>query len=345
MLTNLRAPESFKALAAEGKSTGEIAEALKISYQVAAYQLRKLSITPVLLKRGPKIKEPSPEAVAHRAVIESKKVALAEKRQKMAAMYRQGLTLDAIGRQYGITRQAIEQHLKAVGVNRKDGGQSFSAARKRERKDREIQARYMSKYGLPLEVMQQLRADRVTHAYSQQRISARNRGIKWDLDFSTWFAIWQASGKLHLRGKGKGKYVMSRIKDDGPYVVGNVHIQLATENSREAVSKWKGKTKENRGVFLLYPGRELAWLAKAGRKSLGFYRTEAEAVNAREDFFAANPDALKVNRGLGYSHIKASDGRAERFQVMVGRKYVGSFPTADAALSARAAFLADKSPA
>lgn len=343
MLANLPDPSEFVRLVAEGKTTGEIAKCLNITYQVAAYRLRKLSLSVSHDARGPKAKVTPPDVAAKRAAIEAKKQALIDKREKMAAMYQQGVTLSAIGRQYGVSRQAIEQHLKAIGVSRKDGGLSFTARHKRERKQRDQAARCMSKYGLPLEVMQQLRADRVTHAYGQQRASSRNRGIAWQLDFATWFAIWQASGKLHLRGQGKGKYVMSRLKDDGPYAVGNVHIQLATENSREAVAKWKGKIKENRGVFLLYPGRDLAWLAKFGRQSLGFYRTEAEAVAARDAFFKAIPEALR--RGRGYAHVKATENRAERFQVMVGKTYIGAYPTADAALAARAEYLADKATA
>lgn len=344
MLTNLRDPESFKALAAEGKSTGEIAEALKISYQVAAYQLRKLSVKPVLLKRGPKIKQPSPEVIAHRAAVEAKKAALLEKRQKMASMFKQGLTYEAIARQFGVSRQAIQQHMAKIGITREDGGQTFATNHKRERSARSMDARYMAKYGLPYAVVKQLRQDRVTHAYNSQKNHAAKRAIGWELDFPSWFAIWQASGKLHLRGKGKGKYVMSRIKDDGPYAVGNVHIQLATDNSREAVAKWKGKTKENRGVFLLYPGRELAWLAKAGRKSLGFHRSEAEAVAAREAFYAANPKAAQRFRDCrGYTHV-VGKGR-DHYQVMVGSRYVGIYKTADDAVAARAAFLADKQAA
>lgn len=295
MLAELQNPKAFAQLAAEGKSTGEIAQALRISYQVAAYQLRKRSIVPIQSQRGRKPQEPSAEAIAKRFAIAAKKEAAQAKREKMATMYRQGLTLEAIGRQYGITRQAVEKNLKAIGITRNDGGRSFTANHVRELRERELHARYMEKYGMPFAVVQQLRKDRVTHAFNQQRTSAKNRGIAWELDFSTWFAIWQASGKLHLRGKGKGKYLMSRLKDDGPYVIGNVHIQLATENSREAVAKWVGKEKANKGVFLLYPGRELSWLAKVGKQSLGFFATENEAAEARNAYIAANGMRLKSN--------------------------------------------------
>ena len=133
------------------------------------------------------------------------------------------------------------------------------------------------------------------------------------------------------------------MSDAGGYELGNVHIQLATENNKDAVSKWKGKTKANRGVFCLYPGRELAWLAKVGKTSLGFFRTEQEAAAAREAYFAANPQHKR--QGRGYAVIHGKDGKQDRYQVVVGKKYVGSYLTPDEALAARAAYLTSQAAA
>lgn len=124
-------------------------------------------------------------------------------------------------------------------------------------------------------------------------MSNKRRGIPWRLDFKTWITIWQTSGKLHLRGKGKGRYVMSRVLDDGAYEHGNVHIQLATENGREAVKKWKGKTKANRGVYLIFPGREKAWLACVNRVRLGYFSSEQEAVQAQITYCKTNGVACR----------------------------------------------------
>ena len=259
--------------------------------------------------------------------------------EKMASMYRQGVTLQKIADQHDITRERVRQILKSVGITAQEGGASVVSAAKSAARAQARETQCMVKYGQPLAVVQQLRKDGVLSAYRSQRAHAAIRAIEWNLTFQQWFAIWQSSGKLHLRGRGKGKYVMSRVSDAGCYELGNVHIQLATENSKEAVAKWKGKTKPNKGVYCLYPGRELAWFARVGKKPLGFFATEAEAVAARVAFFQTNPDAQTRSTGRGYAHIKAQKGRSERFQVMVGKKYVGCYPTPEAALAARAAYL------
>lgn len=265
--------------------------------------------------------------------------------EKMAGMYRQGITLAKIGDQFGMTRERVRQILAKHGVSSGEGGQTVIASAKRARIEQAKDAQCLAEYGIPYAVLRQLRKDGVTTAFRSQRNHAHMRGIEWKLTFAQWFAIWQSSGKLHLRGRGHGKYVMSRVSDQGCYELGNVHIQLATENSKEAVAKWKGKDKANRGVFCLYPGREMAWLARVGKTSLGFYKTEAEAVAARAAFLEDHPEIRAQTQGRGYAVICGKDGRQNRYQVMVGKKYVGSYLTPEAALAARAAYIASQAAA
>lgn len=71
--------------------------------------------------------------------------------------------------------------------------------------------------------------------YVSQRKPDRNgHRIKVKLTFEEWLAIWVASGKLHLRGRGGGKFCMGRHDDLGDYEVGNVSILPWEQNSREA---------------------------------------------------------------------------------------------------------------
>lgn len=56
------------------------------------------------------------------------------------------------------------------------------------------------------------------------------------LSFDEWLSIWKTSGHLHERGKGAGKYVMSRINDLGHYELGNVCIKLHVDNIREGIA-------------------------------------------------------------------------------------------------------------
>lgn len=211
--------------------------------------------------------------------------------EKMTLMYSQGCTLERIGAHFEITRERVRQILSKAGVTANDGGRSVKAAQKKASKRAQNDARWIAKYGMTYAEVRPYQRRRLTSAYRQQSTSAANRGIKFSLTFLQWLSIWESSGKIELRGKGKGHYCMSRIVDTGGYEVGNVHIQLVEDNSREAVKKWRGKTKPNRGVFHLYPGSDNPWMAKAGKKRLGCFATEAEAVAVRDAWLTSNPPA------------------------------------------------------
>ena len=70
--------------------------------------------------------------------------------------------------------------------------------------------------------------------YNQQKAGAKSRGIEWLFTFETWREMWEKSGKWEQRGAGKGKYVMSRPGDKGPYSPDNVVIKTHSENVIEA---------------------------------------------------------------------------------------------------------------
>lgn len=78
-------------------------------------------------------------------------------------------------------------------------------------------------------------ASSLAMAYSSQRQSAKTRSIEWQFTFKEWVDVWEASGKLSLRGVGRGRYVMARHGDEGPYHKSNVSIVLATINSRDGI--------------------------------------------------------------------------------------------------------------
>ena len=71
------------------------------------------------------------------------------------------------------------------------------------------------------------------HKYACHKSKAKDRGIEFNLTYEEWWDIWQKSGKWEQRGAGMNQYVMSRYNDKGAYIVGNVFIQLASENKRE----------------------------------------------------------------------------------------------------------------
>ena len=75
----------------------------------------------------------------------------------------------------------------------------------------------------------------INAAFLRQRWRAVNgRGLEWNLSFDEWWDIWQQSGKWDQRGTSKGKYCMSRKNDTGAYELGNVFIQLSSDNVSQA---------------------------------------------------------------------------------------------------------------
>jgi hypothetical protein len=56
------------------------------------------------------------------------------------------------------------------------------------------------------------------------------RGVEFNLTFEEWFTWWQQTGHYHERGRGKGKYVMARYGDTGPYELGNIYCCTHGEN-------------------------------------------------------------------------------------------------------------------
>jgi len=80
----------------------------------------------------------------------------------------------------------------------------------------------------------------VRHAFNQQRVTARKRGIEFRLTYEEWCSWWkQQLGPdwFQLRGPYKGQYVMARYYDDGDYTLNNIKCVLKEVNSSETVKK------------------------------------------------------------------------------------------------------------
>jgi DNA-binding CsgD family transcriptional regulator len=357
-------PEAF-ALAAKGYTMAQIARELNVSYWAVNYWAQRNGVTLARYKHSLRPKAAQaialakdghyPAEIARITGMSAGGVMLLLRREgvtpgkhthtqpnkdraaKIADMFRQGVTLERIGAQFGITRERVRQILKRDGLVGEHGGQAVAVAVKKPAKESAIKAardaRCFAKWGVSYTGMKSARADGTLKAYCSQRNSASIRGIEWAISFVQWLAVWQQSGKLHLRGRGKGRYVMSRINDDGGYRVGNVHIQLSTENNREGLKKCRSHKAASAGVWRLHPNSDRPWVARFSRTFIGRYATEAEAAAARAAYIEANgltPPVL----GRGYYVIR---GKTERYQVHIGEKYIGTFPTPDAALAARAA--------
>ena len=294
-----RRDAEIRRLAADGLGSRQIADAINGSQPgVLAYCKRN----------GIKVQRPHKDYSTDPRVL------------KMAEMFRQGLTLQEIGRQHGLTRERVRQLLHWGGIAPDEGGKSVRVEAMRSvsiSKERQRQAKQEARFGVPYDLLQALRANGATRAFQQQRRTSSIRGIEWRLTLGQWWAVWQTSGKFDQRGRGIGSYCMSRIRDDGPYALGNVHVQRTEENGREAVAKWAGKEKPNKGVYCIYPGREMAWQARVGRKSLGFYASAEAAGAARAAYMSEHGLTCNVGfgRGRGWTFLARNKVRPYMVQV------------------------------
>lgn len=325
-------PEAF-ALAEQGYSLSQIAKELQVAYWTVRYWAQRHGV------KLPDRPKPPPKADAQQVIeLAREGLHIAEiarqtgytqggvhqllkrhgviagkcstspanvaRAEKMASMYRQGLTLKKIGQQFKVSRERVRQVLASIGITGADGGQSKVSAAKQQAKQNKRDAKSIARWGLGHDAMTTHRASGLVSAYRSQRNAAASRDIEWKLSFPQWLGVWQESGKLDQRGRGKGKYVMSRLKDAGCYEIGNVHIQLATDNSKESVEQWRGKFKANRGVHYLYPGLSKPWKATVCHKQIGSFETEEAAVAARLAYIAANGLTLGANGCVLPSHAR-----------------------------------------
>lgn len=74
--------------------------------------------------------------------------------------------------------------------------------------------------------------------FLEQRRTAKQRRISWELPYWEWLQIWQDSGHLADRGRHKGEWVMGRNGDRGAYRADNVKI-IRAETNNEAAGRGK----------------------------------------------------------------------------------------------------------
>ena len=139
--------------------------------------------------------------------------------------------------------------------------------------------------------------------YKQQARQAKQRGLGWEFTFETWHQMWLDSGKLHLRGKGSGKFVMARRGDIGPYSPSNCFICPFEQNISDGVKgKRRGPPKppkplrEVRG-WTFRVGHRKPYQVMLGAKYIGVFATQEEAESA---YFAAKQSSVFFSP-TGYS--------------------------------------------
>jgi hypothetical protein len=79
-------------------------------------------------------------------------------------------------------------------------------------------------------------------AFQSQRTIARRRGIPFLFSFTEWWKWWQTDNRWANRGVGKGKFVMARKGDKGPYSPGNVYCTTHEQNGRDIASETQSRS-------------------------------------------------------------------------------------------------------
>lgn len=160
----------------------------------------------------------------------------------MEFFYREGRTLEDIGRIFQLSRERVRQILEKRGVKKEDGGRHFKTvvghAERWLARGRAKDAHARKNYGCAYATVMEINAGRnlsdtstPAKMYFDQRRQAALRGIAWKMTLPEWWKIWQDSGKWEQRGRGKGAYVMSRRDTAGIYEPANVSISTIEANT------------------------------------------------------------------------------------------------------------------
>ncbi len=164
-------------------------------------------------------------------------------------MFLAGMTLQAIGNIYSISRERVRQIMFKRGFLGFDGGAFLGWEQKALARQEARQARYQRKYGCSYEEFKELKAlgkqmlkDGIglyhtpLYAWRQQKHTYLCQGVAYELSLWDFWTLWRDSG--HFNERGQGRYGLCR-KDTS-----------------------KGFTKDN--VFIRKMDRETGWGEKVG---------------------------------------------------------------------------------
>lgn len=175
---------------------------------------------------------------------------------RMADMYKAGMTLAAIGRVFDVNAQRVHYLIGKLGVGRADGGVSKTSAKRKSDSVKRIDDRRMRVYGCTHGTLESLLGgdllvtqNKACKYYLEQKKHAGERGIEFLITFPEWWSVWQESGYWNERGRGR--YVMARNGDVGPYSVGNVFICTASQNSKDSFIKTPASERQKKRLITM----------------------------------------------------------------------------------------------
>jgi hypothetical protein len=233
-----------------------------------------------------------------------------ERRERMAELYRSGQTLQQIGDEYGITRERVRQLIGYLGLNGQSGGLRLraiiKAKQKHEQRAAKEEAKYRRVFGCSKDVF--LEIDPIPFVFSNKR-----RYLKK----SPGAAYFNQKRNAEVRG-----------------ILWEFNLPDWWRVWRES-GKWP---KRGRGK-----GYCMARIGDSGPYSvenvyictIGQNFSDSYLVRPWKERF---PNGLGGNGrpSCGYSISKVSKREKCRYQLYIGKKYGGLFPTREAAEQAAA---------
>jgi hypothetical protein len=145
-----------------------------------------------------------------------------------------GDTQQAIGADYKVTKQRIQQGLLARGITAADSPRITKQKQVLAETLEARMARYMP--GVRCTKREYLTIVQVEpksiRAWRRFLRNADARDVAVEFTFPQWWAVWQESGRWEQRGVGKG-YGMFRPDSTQPYKVGNADIRSGVEQASQ----------------------------------------------------------------------------------------------------------------
>ena len=145
-------------------------------------------------------------------------------------------TMQMIGDKYGLTRERVRQILGKYGIKRNEGGYYKASRIKKEnleaKKIIERENKWLPFYGCTNKEFKKINKGpyRITKNCPAASYSSFKRFIERRetvyLTLPQWVKVWKDSGhwRLKIKGKGKCKYIIAKIIEEGKYSFCNVHV-------------------------------------------------------------------------------------------------------------------------
>lgn len=156
-------------------------------------------------------------------------------RNEMAArIYLRGMTLEFVGEAIGVSRQRVQQILIGLEIARRPNTSTERVVGQHSKT-----LRMCAKHCISRDELVAAKADGRWRAFCEQRENALTLGAEWNLTFSSWWWLWNESGRWRERGRRFDKFVLVRDDLTGPYSIENVSIRRFSDHMQRAVKRYR----------------------------------------------------------------------------------------------------------